>query len=1333
MHRFWISEKLGGFGFKSFLEEDLISVGRELEVVLNSGELDSKAIRARLEAYKQNPKGGHKNHVREAVHKLAKYGLYIRDQNEEVLNYTLSSLAKETRYAPVGSAAYRDGFKATIGLGKQHLLDLAMGSTLESIIRRIIEGASKSEIRQLHPRKLPVSFKKIQNLIKQAKVKRFQEATRMFQYWEWSISKERPQIPTKLDEWNFVDIGEQIKQENPTTYLNLSSTSLRNMCHQRMKINFDQVSNSEETNNTIHNVALRRLLDSESPLLIATDGSLTVKGKNRECTAAFVACRLRIPDEESICDGGWEDRTMEPLMARIMAVPQRLGTEPADIAHAEGLAIWLQEASFAGEIPRGVISDSEAVRKCVLNVRENALNTIGRNFIRKDSAGVSKHVIGAFREAYRNNVQCQTISRLNIPCKTIEDNKKACKFNIWEQSLLLRLSIFIKHSKTWTIDDKCGEIDVNKVVWPLKYWDKHERRPLFKVNSHQLNLSGSARKSPPRYKNIVPKLAPLNANHWADVCAGIPTSQNPQVNHHDHLDSPFLAQRFFLTWGGMSLDKDVANRLRKIFMTEKVKRLRNKPTQGLLWRLMQDMHTSWGTILRHKGWLRSLAGFSNTHSRALYKSELYRNGNWLTYHPNVALNSVSNIEKINGSLKCTWCDKQKNSPSCGPYGHQVKGNRMHHNHFCEHSKLRRFRRRLDNLIEAGLQRMTNAVMTSQGVEGVEKFLRRINITLVSLDQTNRGRLKRPPKAEQYVRAADKWCQQLQIKTLTEGISKGEISYQQIFGMVPSATEDGLGDSFIGVSEAMLFGLVPRKINTVIEQTSDSLGSDPLPIAARKVLSAQVLQQWKEVQQLMIAKACGLHRLLSTVCKHREKCWKLDYKDKLELSSFQLVKKEVTENASAKRPNLEDHTEIKKKRIKITKDEIRKRCYGISCRCKVYRKGNVKVKPNMIPQGMRQCQRCSNKQGALKAGAITLRALAKELKQEDKQQALTNIEQESLNSPNYGSLMNLLHNRTDTTVSNNAKFKSKKRKISDKEKNMCKIIIEEVQNSPQDIGRDTDTLNICANRIETTLSKNQEIIQNDIKYERKVIKEINATGRKQKQDEVIDLVSSQSQESKIEAEICMENNRRETEKQKNRKTIMMTKWQLFSGNDLDRDIALSRSLSGRNVFVADQDAAFLIQSYKLTDDWGRFGRMFRSTVARNNRPAGLYLIPIFRGETGGGHWSTIIVWRQGRRNRGYHIDSLGKTSVTGPIFDKVRCAFTGKRDRFSWVQLECQPQEELECGFRTVEAIRIICIGRSEGKGEEECIQEAGRAGTVSGNYCPATLRRKVANRLMNLL
>jgi len=308
-------------------------------------------------------------------------------------------------------------------------------------------------------------------------------------------------------------------------------------------------------------------------------------------------------------------------------------------------------------------------------------------------------------------------------------------------------------------------------------------------------------------------------------------------------------------------------------------------------------------------------------------------------------------------------------------------------------------------------------------------------------------------------------------------------------------------------------------------------------------------------------------------------------------------------------------------------------------------------------------------------------------------------------------------------------------MSDKNKSVCRVIIQEIQREPKHDNSAQEILTKCATNLDGKLSRNRDLMQTDVGYERSLLQQAQNTemnierAKKEREEvEIIDIDSSQSQDDRNDSD-----NKEEPEPKRiyndNKKILMMTKWQLFSGNDLDRDIKISRNLAGGNMFLADQDASFLIQSYKLTDEWGRFGRMFRSAYVRNNKPPGMYLIPMFWGSSGGGHWSTIVIWRRGRRNKGYHLDSIGKSNTTGSVFDKIRSAFTGKRDRFSWIQTECRPQEEMECGFRTVEAIRTICERRNNGDDEELCIEKAKNVGVVSGEYCSLSLRRKVAHRL----
>ena len=1221
-HKFWIDSTSGGFGFKSFVEEDIISTARELEVVLNSGDLDSKSLRARLEAFRQRPDRESVNHVKNAIKKLGRYGIYLRDQTEEVLNYTLSLIARERRYAPVGNAGYKDGNAATIGPGKHHLLDLAMGGSIESIVRKIMKGESEASVKSCSVKHLPISYKKLEKFIMQAKELRFREATRLYKFWQWSYSKSAPTIPTNIADWEYVDLGHVLRMKYPKSYMELSSTEIAAICEQKMKIDFEEeVSKANST----HKDAVCRLLDSESPLLIATDGSHAAKGTHHQTSAAFVACKLKIDENESICDNFWEDRTTEPLIARVMDLPRKFGTEATDISHGECMGLWLQEASFDSSISRGIIMDSEAVRRCILSVRDQANKPINRQFIRKDSSGISKCVVGMFREAYNNSNTHPQKSDSNQ-----DTTYKAARKNIWHQSLNLRLSIFKNQTKKWTSQGKDESSD-KRTPWPIKYWDSHAHRPLFKVNSHQLNETGTGIKINPRYSNLTPKLSALNANHWADISAGLAPASHPnQLDSIETITIPRLAQRFFLTWGGMSLDKNIAGRFRKIFLNEKLKRLRKKPTQGLLWRLMPDMSTSWKTLSHHRGWLRSLTGFSNSHTRALYKSELYRNGAWLDKNPGGIIGKTRALDKINELIKCNWCNEQHQERVCDRFGNRIKGNRTHHMFFCNNVKLRSFRQQMDTLIERHINYMMTTVMTAEGISGAEKLLENIITDRINLHNGNRGRLVKPPEQHNKIRTANEWCKRAKVQTLMEGITQKSITYKEILGITPVESEDNLHDNFIGCGDAIMFGLIPKTIQQTIAKTS-LFHDAQLPSAIRNMLEELMKKQWSNIQQLLIARISGLHKLMHVICNQKEKEWKQTHQGNLQIQSFRDIKKRRANSSptSCKKRKLIPPIKIDHKRPSQKDDiagftSLRKRCSGISCRPTVSGTNKSKVSPNLIPQGKLHCQRCSKHQSALKVGAANLHAIATEISPNKGLELIQNVTHQSATSPNYTSLMNLLDNKADDEVSDKAKFKSKKRRVSDQSKMVCREIIQEIGRADTKSDISTTILMDCANNMKDRLDANKAILSSDIKHERAIIKASQET-MKVTQKQSVDIINLAQDQNKFKENDSTKDGKRQFTLEatlQRKKNLMLTRWQLFSGQDMDHAMKKFRTEAESNVFIADQDAAILINMYTLTDEWQRFGRMFRSTYARSSKPSGVYMMPMFWGDRNNGHWGRL---------------------------------------------------------------------------------------------------------------
>jgi len=104
--RMFLPECKGGLGFSSTLEMDLISIMREFEIIANNVALDSKAFRTRVSALRSYAPTENifenQNHARDALMKMAKYGIFVRDSCDFILNDILADLCAKTKRSAVG-------------------------------------------------------------------------------------------------------------------------------------------------------------------------------------------------------------------------------------------------------------------------------------------------------------------------------------------------------------------------------------------------------------------------------------------------------------------------------------------------------------------------------------------------------------------------------------------------------------------------------------------------------------------------------------------------------------------------------------------------------------------------------------------------------------------------------------------------------------------------------------------------------------------------------------------------------------------------------------------------------------------------------------------------------------------------------------------------------------------------------------------------------------------------------------------------------------------------------------------------------------------------------
>ena len=755
-HRLFLPTFAGGLGFASTLDTDIIATARELEIVSNGQGLDSEVFRTRIASipeYLHIDEANIINHARKAILKLAKYGIYFRDKRDGIINDILDLIADDNNIYSISNHLYKDGNAYSIGFGKERNIKCAFGSHLHLLLRHLqhnnwVADGSESKFKI----KLPCSIDSILKIKKVAQSRMFREIISFHSYFEW-INPLMNNIASKVDSnpntWNRIDITNEVKTKFPNMgetewdnqdMLSKEIESINRIKWRKHVIGYSTTSNAIEfeTYSPLGRV-LNFIEGRGSPIIVATDGAHLLKDNN-QTASSFVICSLDIRHSETLLSGEWINRPMIPLLARTAAIPSKVGAHKADIAHGEGYAFVLQELALDPSIPRIAITDSIAIRSQVLNVRNDDSKEIDRDYIRNKAGGISKYLVGIVKKHMDE----------------LSQKRKEAPFNndvrdIWIQKLTNRNIEFLQMAKEWTTeaettstaDEPENSIDRR---WNYSYWDNNTSRAVLKVDSHQLDKHGRTIKKSPRYASLVPNLALLSANHHADAGAEMGLTLHSthgsckQAPTESTFHKPGSNLNFYFAADGQLIDRHISNFLRDRFNTERIQRLRKKPTQGFLWRIFDQVTITWTILNLHKGFLRSLLGMSNSHSRNIYKSSIYREGTLLNFLEKIndeetkkCIMATTVNEQIKYLLPCQWCQCHS--------GNSQKGNRRHLLLHCNNDRLSKFRKRINNIVGSRMANFFEELEKKTSTHKNTELICEIEAQFLKLQSEQTGRLK----------------------------------------------------------------------------------------------------------------------------------------------------------------------------------------------------------------------------------------------------------------------------------------------------------------------------------------------------------------------------------------------------------------------------------------------------------------------------------------------------------------------------------------------------------------------------------------------------------------
>ena len=1396
-HRIFLPESMGGLGIRSAREIDILATAREMEIVSNGEGLDSRTYRARVSAihtYEDSNDNKIRNHALDSIHKLARLGVQFRDADDGLVTDILEQLAKNAEVRPIGDPLYKDGNGVLIGSGKSKHLQFSMGGKLYKILSALRKNRwIPDETTTAKCSELKIDLDEILKIRKSTGNLRFAQLSSTFSFHEWNNMDSgslSTSLSSKTEHWNRFSITDKPNISKKQKYELENGEIMEEIRHLHC-IDWGKYVIADSAHPNIKNIAsydkfgkiLEFLHTRDSPMIIATDGAHLESNRNLELnatSAAFVLCSLDIKVSESLESGEWIHRPMIPLLARNCALPADIGSASSDIAHGECFAFALQELAMHRSFPRILILDSEAVRDQMINIRDTEKPEINRTYIRNTAGGISKFL-------------CSIVTE-NLWTGNPETKEKESATNNGLEWLITmfqdRNKRFINLAKSWVgspdVDSTNNDND-NRQTWNKKYFDDNINRTVIKVNSHQLDATGTKMKSKPRYSTLVPNIALLNANHHADVGANMAlkllkeTSSNWERN--TKLDRPTSNIRFFWTWNGRVVDRHISDFLRTIFAQERMKRLTNKSTQGLLWRISDHISDTWGSIKNRPGLFRALLGFTNTHTRCLYKSTVYREGcleEFLSHlkdeEQKLAIKNSPIKNQMEYLLSCPWCKQ-------GSYENARKGNMRHSLLTCNKDDIKSFRRKVTNFLGTKLCVFFKDISNTASVSESISLLHTIQDQFMKLQENQTGRLTKICKSRNnsYITISN-LLQKHQEKSMEETINKpifGTIC-QEIFGMLPNNRSLTIADAELGIIDAPWLGLTPKIVNQHMLKSIRRIGKEHISSDESGSWIEKKSHDWEEIKELNTSRVMGLHRIIKIAGAKRE----IDLIEKFNLSdlAYKCFKNRLKRKAVMTTQIPQKINDIHNTKKLKSEQKLVKQCNGITCGkerllwCK-----NAKFGRNETKLNRKQCQRCCLTSSAMKAASSILAHLQQSTSTKQALFVSTINKIRSTQRVRYISLVDMLQNCIPKIANFQRAQYTSKNKPNEKCKRLCRILIVAIQRIAKlPHGKRTipaiiqDAISLLDQTIST---KEAEILADNLimrQYAEEVQRRTSSSQNicqiipnpthqtpQLPQPQILSPPVKTGPQPILKHDVIILSDTSNANSTKDKENVNLS--YVGPARNLKEDViedpepsflgrhkidimnrasymqgiqllyateVLRHKHRDSNIFIACPEASEIINNWEANQGWERFARIFRSREASFRKPNGLYLIPVFSGDIVQGHWHVIAITKRGADRRGYVFDSLGIGSDRTKLTKLIEAAFVPGRGSIRWSTPESIRQQGVECGPRTIHVMKYVCKGFRDTSLDTDCVGKATLTSVTSqSEYSQMKIRHQAASIL----
>ena len=294
------------------------------------------------------------NHIRHAIMKLASYRFYFRDCQDGFINNFLDLLATEKKLYPLGSGKYKSPPTSLIGLGSHNNTKTATGGEWYRAVKQFqlgqISFTDLASSLHFRGKRQHILLKKLLASSKRDMIKN-SNVCLDFHEWVWQDNMSTGNSWENIDNWRFKKFDFSTSLASYTTNEDILWKHIWNASKDFITIPLDNsFSNSHappsgmhRRNGTDWSPLTLKIINSNSPIIIATDGGKQQDTSVAHTTASVVLGILDIRDDETVLSGEWINRDFIPLVIRGIKLPLTIGTEIATANFGEAIAACMQD------------------------------------------------------------------------------------------------------------------------------------------------------------------------------------------------------------------------------------------------------------------------------------------------------------------------------------------------------------------------------------------------------------------------------------------------------------------------------------------------------------------------------------------------------------------------------------------------------------------------------------------------------------------------------------------------------------------------------------------------------------------------------------------------------------------------------------------------------------------------------------------------------------------------------------------------------------------------------------------------------------------------------